>query len=292
MIPQDQRRGVAASERLIGAVVNNPEGLLLVAAGCALLMRTTTARLGRGYRAGERFQSDDRRGGVQRRASFAEAADTVREYAADVGERLTETASSYASSASASAQEARRAVTDTSERVITNAQSAFQDTANRIVQEQPLTLAILGLAAGAAVAAVLPPSDMERETLGPAGERLADAAERVGETLKDSTAKAGERLKDAAQTGLKEAATDVAEAVGDALSGEQEESTRSSSESTSISNRGASASSTVGLSGGGAMGTAMPAAGMDRSKTEPPASGGQSDFSGRSGNRPSGRKGS
>src|SRR4051794_12484858 len=208
MIRYDQRSGAGTSDRLIGAVVNNPEGLLLVAAGCALLMRTATRRSNGGYRSAERFMNDDQRGGVQRRGSVAEAADTVREYAADAGERLTETASSYASSASASVQEARRAVADTSGRVLTSAQSAFQDTASRIVQEQPLTLALLGLAAGAAVAAVLPPSDIERQTLGQAGERLADAAEQAGETLKDSGAKAGERLFAAAQGELKDAASD------------------------------------------------------------------------------------
>jgi hypothetical protein len=118
---------------------------------------------------------------------------------------------------------------------------------------------------------------------------LADAAEKAGETLKDSGAKAGERLFAAAQGELKDAASDVATAVGTALSGEQEESTRSASEGNS-SNKGASASGMGGASPSG-MGTASSAA-MDRSKAEPPASAGQSDVSARSGNRPGGRKGS
>jgi hypothetical protein len=164
-----------------------------------------------------------------RKGSASGAGEAVREYVSDAGEKLAASASSLASSATDYADEARRTISETSGQVAQRAQSTVQDTIDRVTQQQPLTLALLGLAAGAAVAAVLPPSEIERETLGAAGERLAESAEKVGESLKDSTAKAGERIKSAAEDSLKDVASDVAGAVGSALSREQKQESQATS---------------------------------------------------------------
>jgi len=107
-----------------------------------------------------------------------------------------------------------------------------------------LTVALVGAAAGAAVAAAFPASDLENRTLGPTGERLRDAAGRAGEQLKDAATKAGQRLAAAADErglnteGLKEVARDVGETFSSALEGEEaNQITQPKSQSSSKLNR-------------------------------------------------------
>jgi hypothetical protein len=230
---------------LLGAVRRNPEGLLLLAAGCALMMRSggPSRRASSGNdRVSSRYDQPHRypdnafsRSGSVGAASglgqgVSQAADRAKEYAAEIKDSVSETTTSYASSVSDYAEEARRSVTEHSGRIAREAQSTLQDTINRVLRDQPLAIAVLGLAAGAAVAAVLPASELERLTLGPAGEKVSDAAMKAGGQLKEATAKAGERLVSAAEErglnagGLKEVARDVAGTFGSAFSGEQKES--------------------------------------------------------------------
>ncbi|MER9546863.1 hypothetical protein NKI72_33550 [Mesorhizobium sp. M0437] len=237
MSRNSQVQDFGTKEWLLSSARNNPEGLLLVAAGCALLMRS------RGSSAGHREQSRGTNGRQNARhirtasggasktqEEASETAEAMRDNLAGIGEKVSETASHYASSAAAYAEEAGRTVSEKSGRMVQQAQSTFQDTIGRMVEEQPLAFVLAGFAAGAAIAAALPASDVERRTLGPAGERLTDAAEKAGDRLKSSTAKAGERLKSAAEErglnsdGLKEVARDVAGAFGSALSSEEQSS--------------------------------------------------------------------
>ncbi len=104
---------------------------------------------------------------------------------------------------------------------------------NRILQEQPLLVAVAGLAAGAAIASAFPASAMERQTLGPIGDQLSDAASRVGEQLQEATSKAGEKLKSAVEErglnadGLKEVVSDAAGAFSDSMSGKNDQGVES-----------------------------------------------------------------
>ena len=97
------------------------------------------------------------------------------------------------------------------------ARSTVQSTVSRVLQEQPLSLVLLGLATGAAVASVLPRTAVERETLGAVGEHVGEVAGNVRENLGEAVSQAGERLKQVADErglnaeGLKEAAGEVAE---------------------------------------------------------------------------------
>jgi hypothetical protein len=101
------------------------------------------------------------------------------------------------------------------------------------VQDQPLAVAMAGLAAGAAVAAVFPATEIEKQTLGPLREEVSEQAGRFGERMKDATAKAGEKLKDVAQergmSAVKEALNEVKEAFVDNMG---QRSNTSSSQST------------------------------------------------------------
>jgi hypothetical protein len=87
----------------------------------------------------------------------------------------------------------------------------------------------VGLAAGAAVAAAFPATDVENRTLGGARDALTDAASKVGENVMQAASKAGERLKSAAQErgltpdGLKELAGEVADTFADGVSGKSGE---------------------------------------------------------------------
>lgn len=231
---------------LVGAVKNNPEGLLLLAAGCALLMRSSgssksrRSRDARGYGRTDMTQTGpearDRTVGER----LSETAQSAGEYVSDIGESVVETASSYASSVSSYADDVARATAERSGRLARQAQSTARDTINRVIQEQPLTVALAGAAAGAAVAAAFPATALENQTLGPTGERLRDAAGRAGEQLKDAATKAGQRLAAAADErglnteGLTEVARDVGETFSSALEGEDaNQNTRSKSQSSS-----------------------------------------------------------
>jgi hypothetical protein len=76
----------------------------------------------------------------------------------------------------------------------------LQGSINRVLRDQPLAVALAGLAAGAAVAAVLPSTQIEGRTLEGAREVLTQAAGEAGESVLGAAANAGERLKGAAES--------------------------------------------------------------------------------------------
>jgi hypothetical protein len=96
-----------------------------------------------------------------------------------------------------------------------------------MVQEQPLAVALAGVAAGAAVAAAFPVTELEKRALGTTGEQLREAAGNAGEQLKGAASKAGQRLGAVAderglnREGLKEMARDVSDAFTGALESEE-----------------------------------------------------------------------
>jgi len=228
----------------MGAVTRNPEGLLLLAAGVALLMRS-----GRGpsvrrnslpdrrnegqYRAGR----EDSASGISERVTEAArrageyvsgATQRAGEYVSEATDKVSETAGSYASSASEYANEAARIAAKRSRRMA----DQVRDTADYLVREQPWAVALTGLLAGAAVAAAFPSTRLERRTLGEVGERLRSAAGTMGEQVMEAGMQAGERLNEVAEErgltseGLKQAARDVGETFSSALAG-KESSTQS-----------------------------------------------------------------
>jgi hypothetical protein len=146
-------------------------------------------------------------------------------FVSDVKDRVADTASSYTNSVSDYASDAAQNLSDQSLRLKQQAQSSLQSGMERMLREQPLAVAVLGVAAGAAVAAVLPTTSVENEALGGAREALADAANKVGENVIGAAGAAGERLKTVAaergltQDGLKEVARDVANTFSTRVTG-------------------------------------------------------------------------
>jgi hypothetical protein len=224
------REVTGGGEWILNTVSRNPEGLLLLGAGVALLMRSNrqSARyrypksmsLGGGQYPGRREPSQSVEGMGER---VGEAARRAGEYVSDTTDKVSETARSYASSAAEYADEATRAATKRSRRMAEQA----RETADYVVREQPWAVALAGIVAGAAVAAAFPPTRVERRTLRQAGERLRSAAGHIGEQLVEAGTQAGERLRQVAEErgltseGLKEAARDVGEAFSSSLSGEE-----------------------------------------------------------------------
>jgi hypothetical protein len=268
MTNYSHRGNRTTNEGFMGAIKSNPEGLLLLAAGCALLMRSGSLGSGlfggapaRGQGSQPRAHYSNQRGtggGIAEAAS--ETADRARRYVADVGSAVSETAKDYASSIGSYASDAQRAVVDSSERLMEQARTTARGTVSRVLQEQPLSLVLLGLATGAAVASVLPRTSFERETLGAVGERVSEIAGNVRENLGEAASQAGEKLKQVADErglnaeGLKEAAQEVAGAFGSAFKGEETETGKQQSGggpgSTSNISSSARAGTSVQPSGG------------------------------------------
>jgi hypothetical protein len=225
MSPQSQTSSPGTESWVFRAAKQNPEGLLLLAAGCALLMRQRSfSNQSSSYRPGTRPRSDN--------GGFAQAAEGARQYASDISEKAGVAASDFATSASEYAGQTRHMIGDQSARIAQQAQSTLQSTMNRVLQEQPLVVALAGLAAGCAVAAAFPTTTLEKQTLGPLGEQMTKTAQEVGRQVGEATAKAGEQLKTStkergvSQDGLKEVASEVADAFSRSMSGETDQATR------------------------------------------------------------------
>jgi hypothetical protein len=212
---------------ILNTVRSNPEGLLVLAAGCALLMRGGKARANsRGtnvYR--DHHEAAGRSPGHMRPSGVGQSIADAADYVSDVKDRVADTATSYAAAASDYASQAGQNIADQSVRMKQQAQSTLQSGMERMLREQPLAVAILGVAAGAAVAAVFPTTDVENQALGGARDALADMATKVGDNVMGAAGAAGERLKSAAaergltQEGLKEMARDVVDTFSNSVSG-------------------------------------------------------------------------
>jgi hypothetical protein len=227
-----------AGDWLAGAARRNPEALLLLAAGACLLMRSRGSSSSRspvrsqyrdidhGQQAGSgHISSSAGRTASNLREGISRAADSAADYASDIKERVSDTASAYADSISEFAQDTTRAVSERSSRLGRQAQSTLQDGVERVLRDQPLAVAVAGLAAGAAVAALFPSTEVEGRTLGGAREALTGAAGKAGEMVMDAAEKAKERLQSAAEergfssAGLQELASEVAESFTGAVAG-------------------------------------------------------------------------
>ena len=239
-------REANAGEWLTGAVTRNPEGLLLLAAGVALLLRSGRSKSPNDYRktfasqtgSGRNYrQPEHGEPGVGERV--ADAARRAGEYVSEATDQVSETARSYASSAADYAGEVGDAALERSRRM---ADQAWEAT-DYVTQQQPWAVALAGLAAGAAVAALFPPTRLEKRTLGEVGERLRSAAESVGGQIKEAGRQAGEKLSEVAEErgltseGLKEAAQEVGQTFRSALTGEESSADTSGHQKTSHGDR-------------------------------------------------------
>jgi hypothetical protein len=220
------------SEWIFNAIKRNPEGLLLLAAGAVLMMRTNSpqssqaasieATYGPAKDATSKTVSQMADALTDSARRTMDAASSYASMASDTARQTMDTAKSYASSAAEYADQAKRVVGEQSDRVVRQTRSMTQG----VLQNQPLAIVAAGLAAGAALAAAFPSTELEKETLGPVRDQMSKAAERFGDQVKQATAKAGEKLKTAAEErglhaeGLKDVAGDVVDTFKASLTGQ------------------------------------------------------------------------
>jgi hypothetical protein len=216
---------------LTGTVRRNPEALLLLAAGCVLLMRSAgRPSPGPAMRSQSPGSGADHPPGAGPRAQgdLSRAAERATDYARTLTDSAYDAASSYAGRVSELAEGAREHIAEQSDRLKRQTQATWQSGLDRVLRDQPLAVAVAGLAAGAAVAAAFPATGLEQRTLGAAHEALNEAAGKVGHTLTQAAGKVGEHLKSAAEergltsAGLKELAGEVADAFTDSVSAKPE----------------------------------------------------------------------
>jgi hypothetical protein len=184
---------------LVDAARRKPEAFLLLAAGCALLMRT-----GGGFKISRLEQMGPNRSSIaeglsenareatgQASHAMGQASETVSGYVGDMKNRLSD----YAATAGQYADRAREGLSAGSDQISKHAQSAGQS-ATETIRELPLLVAALGLVTGAAVASFFPPTEVERRTFGATGRTMVDAASQTGENLVQAAGEAAQHLKD------------------------------------------------------------------------------------------------
>ena len=220
----------SAGDWLKGAVTRNPEGLLLLAAGVALMLRSGGSKSTNNYRnafppqtGSKQSYRDAEQSGPGAGERVADAARRAGEYVSEATDKVSESARSYASSAADYAGDVGDAALERSRRLADQA----WETTDYVTREQPWAVALAGLVAGAAVAAVFPSTRLERRTLGEVGEHLRSAAGAVGGQIMEAGRQAGAKLSDVAEErgltreGLKEAAQEVGQTFSSAITGEE-----------------------------------------------------------------------
>jgi hypothetical protein len=193
-----------AGEWLISTAKRNPEALLVLAAGCALLMR--------GGSSSDRAAGQTASGvsGSNAPWNVSRTTEKTSEVAGDLKQRIADAGSSVAGQAG----EIAKTVSTQTSHLAGQAQSMLSSGFGQLLREQPLALVAAGLAAGAAVAALLPPTDLEERTLGSTRDAISDMTGKVGENLIVAATEAGQRLTqgvtERATEGFKELAQEVA----------------------------------------------------------------------------------
>ena len=214
---------------LVGTAKRNPEALLVLGAGLALLMRSRSKSAPVLPAAPTPiYPSYPTEGAAQRSPGWTEGlsrvADGVSGYAADVKNRVTDATAAATTAATEYAGNFGRTISTETSRLADQAHSAVQSGAGRILEAQPLAVAVFGAAAGAALAAFIPSTDLESRTMGSTREAIVDAANKVGENLIGAAGEAGERLKQGvvdrgiSSDGIKELAHDVADTFASKVS--------------------------------------------------------------------------
>ena len=193
-------------------VQRKPEALLLIAAGCALLMRSGGSLTGIWS-----ARESNSPAPSQNRAVMAEQggmAESASGYASKVSDTVSEYSDAARQTVSDYAEGARRGISDSSDWLRTQAESTYR-TASEALRDQPILVAGLGLAAGAALAAFFPTTEMERR----AGAALAAKASEVGDQVLAAAERAGERAKDTVKEAVAERvlAPAVKEVVGEVV---------------------------------------------------------------------------
>jgi len=217
---------------LIGTAKRNPEALLVLAAGCALLMR------GGGTSSQTHAQSFAGTSSSNASWDVSRATEKGAELASDVKGRIADAASSV----SEQVGDVAKTLSTQSSQVVGQARSMFSSGFERLVREQPLALVALGLAAGATVAALLPETAVEERALGSARDAISGMTGELRENVIAAATDAGHRLTqgvaERATEGFKELAQDVAGQFTEKVAGGANKPSERPGGVASLANRG------------------------------------------------------
>ena len=196
---------------LLDTVQRKPEAVLLIAAGCALLMRSgrPAVDVRSGRESGSPALSQNHAGTAEQ--GFTESASG---YASKVADTVWEYSDTARDTVASYAEGTRRGISDSSDWLRTQAETTYK-TASEALRYQPILVAAIGLAAGAALAAFFPTTEVERR----AGAALAAKASEVGDQVLGAAENAGERARDTVRDAVTERvlAPAVKEVVGEVV---------------------------------------------------------------------------
>jgi histone H3/H4 len=195
-------------------------------------------RGGGGSSQGAPTQRSNESAGSDRRWQVSRATEKTSEVVSDFKDRVTDVASSVSDYAGG----VRRTISAQTSQIAGQAQSTLQTGFGDLLREQPLALVVLGLAAGAAVATLLPPTEVEERTLASARDAIAGVTSKVGENLIEAASEATQQLTqgiaERASEGVKELVHEVAEKFTDKVAGKTEISGALPSNISSLQSRG------------------------------------------------------
>lgn len=175
-------------DNLTRTVQNNPVPTLLTGIGLLWLMTSQNRRPAPAYV--ETATSDSGPGlaekARQQAAGLREKAGHLTEKAGHLGESVTGSLGTARQHLSETGQHASESLRHGAQR----ARSGF----NSLLNEQPLVLGAIGVAAGAALAAALPPTPQEDRLMGRASDRLTERAKRKAEEGYHRVSEAGREM--------------------------------------------------------------------------------------------------
>lgn len=221
-----QTSGWNGADWLGRAVRHNPEGLLLLGAGLALLMRSAPPRksaveatFNAGMDAGAQVASEARDGAAAGREAMAAGRDAM---SAGV-QQAKEVAGSYIDTASQYVRGAQESIAQGSSQLKQQAGRVWNQGGD-LLQNQPLAIAALGIGVGLALAAFVPVTAVEEQVVGATRDRVAETARQASDRVARATGAAGSELVNAiekrgfTQSGVKEIVNEVATSFTGALS--------------------------------------------------------------------------
>jgi len=210
------------SERLAGAARAQPAGLLLLLAGTSLLlsgMRPPSRDATRRARTAVRKIAQGDFSAVTESAS--DMASGMRDQVSDLGGKASDFARSATDSLSDMAHDAQRALRERSREFADTAYSSAQSGASYVLEDQPLLLAAIGLAAGATLGAIIPATPQENRLMGDTRDRVAEfaseAAKQKLDEFGDAASEATERLKNAVKERVSASADDLKDVAKDVV---------------------------------------------------------------------------
>jgi hypothetical protein len=207
-------------------------------AGAGDSMSSAASRVGGAAASGASSMAQSVRSGMRGAADFASeqastAGDGIRQGAAAIGDTVTATARNLRGQASGAVDQLAQGAHSVAETVQDSANAArgqavrtatqAKEAAKSLINEQPLLCAAIGLAVGAAIAAMLPQTEAEDQLMGEASDSVKKAVGEVAseqlETVKTAAGNVAEEAKAAAEReGLTPAgAADVARNVGEKI---------------------------------------------------------------------------